>query len=235
MGGLELRSLALLIGGHPSLSPELRVGKAIEEMGVGADGDMEVGRVILAELERFEAVDDQWFCHRVFGPVLMLKEETVSPESGDLVADGHGCNMEVAGDLAVSGAGDDEGEELAVDIGSFEPVGGGKGLGAEGTGAMQALEPLNLLGLDLAGEEPHLLEGPSDWVGVEATAWVRAVGWLEGCTKDRHTHSVRQGAGQKHSSRHNQFAWTAWDGSLDYLLVPGRVSPGQTRFEARES
>ena len=95
---------------------------------MSANGEVEVERVELAELERFEAVDDEWLGGSGLGAVSLEKQQRVPAEPRGVGHDGGGGAVLDAGDLAVAGAGEQripgEGEEL----GALEPVAGGEGL-----------------------------------------------------------------------------------------------------------
>jgi hypothetical protein len=58
----------------------------------------------------------------------LVEEEAVASETLDLVLDGGGGDRELAGDLAVCGAGQGPEEQGGEEVGSFEPVGDVKGL-----------------------------------------------------------------------------------------------------------
>lgn len=97
-------------------------------MRVGAGGGVEVDRDVLGALEGLEAVDGDGLGRGVLGAQALVEEQAVAAQALGLAQDGGGRDGEVAGDLAVGGAGDEASEEAAREVGAFEPVGGGEGL-----------------------------------------------------------------------------------------------------------
>ncbi len=114
--------------GHPSLPSKLRVGEGVEEVRLRPDGHMEVHRVVLAELERLEPIDNERLFDGSPRTVELLEEQAMTAEPLDLAGDGGGGDPELAGDLAVGGAGEGPVKEEREQIGATEPVGGMEGL-----------------------------------------------------------------------------------------------------------
>ncbi len=125
---LELRAALLLPGRHAALAAELGVGEAVEEVRVGSDGRVEVHGRVLAELEGLEAVDDERLGQGALRAEALVEEQTVAAEAFDLAQDRGGRDVELAGDLAVGGAGEQAQEELARQVGPAQPVGQREGL-----------------------------------------------------------------------------------------------------------
>ena len=73
MTRLELLAAELLARGHPALPPQLGVGEGVEEVAVGAHGQVGVEGVVLAVLEGLEAVEDEGLAGP--SPRLVLREE----------------------------------------------------------------------------------------------------------------------------------------------------------------
>ena len=89
---------------------------------------MEVDGRVLAELEGLEAVDDERLGQGALGAQAFVEEQAVAAEAFDLAEHGGGRDAEVAGDLAVGGAGEQAQEELARQVGPAQPVGQREGL-----------------------------------------------------------------------------------------------------------
>jgi hypothetical protein len=128
VSSLLLLALTSLPVRHPSLPSKLRVGECVEEVGLRPDRHMEVHRVVLAELERLEPVDDEGLLNGSWRTVELLEEEAVTAEPLDLAGDGGGGDPELPGDLAVGGAGESALKEGFQEVRAAEPVGGMEGL-----------------------------------------------------------------------------------------------------------
>jgi hypothetical protein len=135
--------------------------------------------MILAELERLEAVDDNGFSGKSFGPVDLLEEKAVTAEAFDLVLDCRGVDVQFPGDLPVGGAMEGPVEECQEEVGAFEPVGGGEGLRGEGSTAVEALEALDRVGMTLPVVEAGFLVPPALGIPVEGAVWAWAEGRFE--------------------------------------------------------
>ena len=85
-------------------------------------------RVVLAELEGLEAVDDERSDRRdlVYHPG--MQEDAVSAESCDMPVDGGWGDVEGTGDLTVGHAADGHHEDLGVEKRELLPVRGGESL-----------------------------------------------------------------------------------------------------------
>ncbi len=128
ISSLLFLALSPLPIGHPSLPSKLRVREGVEEVRVRPDRDMEVRRVVLAELERLEPIDHEGLPNGSPRAVDLLEEQAVTAEPLDLAGDGGGGDPELAGDLAVGGASEGPVKEEREEIGATEPVGGMEGL-----------------------------------------------------------------------------------------------------------
>ena len=82
---------------------------------------------VLAGLEAAEPIEDQGFSGNP-GAEPLVEEQAVASESLDLTLDGGVGDAELLGDLAQAAAAADAEEELAVQVGPFEPVVGGEAL-----------------------------------------------------------------------------------------------------------
>ena len=144
---LQPLALALLGLGHRAAAAHLAVGEVDHEVGVLLDGQVMVEGPVLGLLEGDEAVDDELVDR--FGRLheLGVEEQAVAAEAAELAVDGRGGDVQIPGDLAVGHAAGGLGQQLREDVGSFEPVGGGEGLGAEGAAAVEAEKPLDTVGL----------------------------------------------------------------------------------------
>ena len=106
-----------------------------------------------------------------------MEEEAVTAQACKVVVDRAGGAAEDSSDLAVGGAGDGVLVNFDEELGSFEPVGCGKGLRGEGPTAGSAAESLDGVRWFESGEGAELLEGPGVGLGVmESAGWVGAVG-----------------------------------------------------------
>jgi hypothetical protein len=88
--GLELGTAAPLTPAHAPAAAQLGVGEAVEEVAVGADREVEGGGVVLAVLERDEAVDDQRLAERAAGTMELVEQQAVAAQAGGLGGDGGG-------------------------------------------------------------------------------------------------------------------------------------------------
>jgi hypothetical protein len=83
--GLELFTPGLLFGRHASLAPQLAVGEPEDEIGVFLHAQVEMKRIVLAELKRLDPVDN----HRIGQPhvfdTLAVIEHAVSPQARELI------------------------------------------------------------------------------------------------------------------------------------------------------
>ena len=198
---LELCSPGLLCPRHASLASQLGIGEGIEEVGVGADGEVEVEGEILAELEGFESVDDERFVE-VRG-VETLEEQAMTAETFYLAHDRRGSDVEFACDLTESGAAEGSMEEHGQEVGELEPVGGGEGLCGEVAVAVEAEEPLDAMGLGVTRVEACPFVRPAAWVPMEGTCGIRAMRRSKGWSPVAHDRDLKQNSGQMHSSKHN--------------------------------
>ena len=133
------RATALLPGGHAALAAQAGVGEGVGEVTVGADVQVQVERVVLAEGEALEAVDDQ----RLAEPGERLACRSSASRSRQWRPSRAAWRIRravgaagLAGDLAVAGAGEDAMEQRLQQLGALQVVGGGEGLRAEGGAAV---------------------------------------------------------------------------------------------------
>jgi hypothetical protein len=84
--------------------------------------------VVLAELERFEPVDDEGLLNGSWMTVELLEEEAVTAQPLDLAGNCGGGDAELSGDLAVGGARESPVEEERKQIRATQPVGRMEGL-----------------------------------------------------------------------------------------------------------
>jgi len=98
---------------------------------------------VLAVFEGLEAVDHDFRRWRTVLHDLLVEQEAVPAEAGDVPVDGLGADLEIARYLAGSHASGDLGDELGIEVGEFLPVGSGESLGAEGASTGFACEPLD--------------------------------------------------------------------------------------------
>src|SRR5262245_13818931 len=132
---LELLTPLALERRHAALAPQRRIGEAIEEVRVLPDQDVEMKWEVLAVLEGLEAIEHDRFLDP--GPVLVLEQETVAPEPGDLVLHCRRADPDLASDLPKTRAGEDPVEKRSEEIGPSEPVVGCEGLATEASPAVQ--------------------------------------------------------------------------------------------------
>jgi hypothetical protein len=93
---------------------------------------MEVARVVLGILERFEPIDDERLLEKSSVTETLLKKQTVATESFSLAHDGHVRNAELLSNLPEGGAGEDSKKEAIEYTRMPEPVRGGESLITEG-------------------------------------------------------------------------------------------------------
>jgi hypothetical protein len=99
-----------------------------------------------------------------------MEEHAVAAEPGEVVVDRAGGAAENPGDLAIGRSGDGVLVDLDEELGSFEPVGGGEGLGGEGPLAGLAAESLDGVRWLEAGKCAEFLEGPGVGLGLVESA-----------------------------------------------------------------
>ena len=156
----SLLAALLLERRHPAFATQLAVGEIDEKVRALLHGHVVVDREVLAELEGLEAVDDHFGRRRCLCHQLLVQQEAVPAEAGDVAVNGGGGHAQVPGDLPVGHASGDLGEDEGAQMGAFLPVGCAEGLGAEGAPAVQAGKPLDTLGGCLSLEVSRALEGP---------------------------------------------------------------------------
>lgn len=181
--GLELAAAAFLLSGHGSLAPQRAVGEVQDHPAIGGNGEIEVEREELGELEGFEAIDDDGLPEHGSLEEGAVKEEAVTAGAAEVAQDGRVGDAEETGDLAdarsLGGEPCDQGKEIAP----AQPVGRGEGAGGEAStagGAAEALEAVLVAGAHV----DSLSWGGPTGVGYEAGAVdVRAVGRVEGANR----------------------------------------------------
>ncbi len=82
----------------------------------------------MAGLEGAEAVEDERLAGGGAGAEPLVEQQAVAPEALDLALDGGVGEAELAGDLAVGGAGEGAEEQGPEQLRALEPVAGGEGL-----------------------------------------------------------------------------------------------------------
>jgi len=190
MLSLKFRTSILLLPGHSPFSTKLAVREVQEELGLGLHGYIEVVGVILAVLERLEAVDDDCLRGQISPPGLRVQEQAVPAEAREVAIDGFGGDTQLTGHLSSTHATDGFHEDSGGDFWEFLPVSGGKGLCREGDTACTATETLYAPLVTRALIEPGSLEGPGSAkvLMVHALA-VGAVRWIPvGCELCEHVH-----------------------------------------------
>src|SRR5262245_19382973 len=158
---IQRLTTALLGRRHGPFAAQAGEGHAVDEVTVGADCQVQMERMELAEGKAFEPVDDQRLRAFWWWTVMVEVEQGMTAEPGGLAHDGAVEGLGFAGDLAVAGAGQDTVRHRAQQPGFLEVVGGGEGLGAEGGATVTTAEPGNDLRLGLAGEGPEVDPVPS--------------------------------------------------------------------------
>src|SRR5215471_8621286 len=134
------RHIQLPVGPPPA--PPVRGGiEVVHEPGVRSHRSPDPQGVVLTADERLEViVDDRLGEGREKGQRSSLKEEGVPAEALGHPSDARLGTVERAGDLAVSGAGDEAGGSPQEELGALQVVGGGEGLAGAGALAGKAVE-----------------------------------------------------------------------------------------------
>ena len=140
---LEPAAPTFLRVGHPALPAQLAVGEVEEEISGLVDCHVVVEREVLTVFEGLEAIDDDLACGRSISHHLLVKQHTVSGETGQVSIDGAWTDLQVPGDLSIGHAADGLHQDGCVDVRSFLPVSGAECLGAEGSLAGLAGKPLD--------------------------------------------------------------------------------------------
>jgi hypothetical protein len=168
---------------------------------MGPDGEIEVKGVVLAELEAFEAVNDERFGD-LLGAVESLKEQTMASQPFDLVHDCRGSDGEFVCDLTEGGAGEAAEEYGGKQIGLLEPVGRGEGLRREETMAEVEPKALDAMGLCITEMETCLLEVPVSGVVMGSTFGIGAERWPPSMSVRIHGRIERQESEKVHLPKH---------------------------------
>jgi hypothetical protein len=122
---LEQGSFQLLRGSHRTTASELRVIEPIDVVG-GPDQEVQVERPVLAVLESPEAVQHQRLARCRPGSQTFVDEQAVTTESLAQPLKGAVGDIQLTGDLAKGGAGEQAVEKRLEEVSSTEPVGGGE-------------------------------------------------------------------------------------------------------------
>src|SRR6185503_1385722 len=201
-----------LPGTHGAAAPQLGVGEAMEVVALLADGEVELGRVVLAALEGAEAVEGEWLSELAPWPELFVEQQALAADAGREAHDGLGRDAELAGDLAEPGAADQPVRHGEQEPGLLQPVVAAEGLGGEVTPAVTALEPLNPVGCGVPAEEAGADPGPRTGCRVMVcTGRVGAEGGPEPRGRDRHAAGSPQVPCPLQSNEHNASIWSRPD------------------------
>ena len=88
--GLELGTASALPPAHATAAAQLGVGEAVKEVAVTAHREVKGDGVVLAILERDEAVEHQRFRERAAGTMERMEQQTVAAQPGGVCGDGGG-------------------------------------------------------------------------------------------------------------------------------------------------
>ena len=131
MPPLERLPAPLLAFGHAPFAAQLGIGERVQEVGAGANKDVEVAGIVLAVLEGLETIGDQGFVDGSPVAESLLEEQAVPAQPRDLAHDRGGGDRQLAGDLPETRASHRAQKDRGEQIRPFEPVGGLEGLVAE--------------------------------------------------------------------------------------------------------
>lgn len=140
---LQLNAPLLLVLGHSPLPAQLTVSEVNEEVSPLFNGNVVVDRVVLAELKRFEPINDNFMNVWAVLHHPVVKEKAMAAQAGDVPIDGLGRNHQIACDLSVGHPSGGFHDDLGVQFGELLPVGSGECLGAEASIAGFASKPLD--------------------------------------------------------------------------------------------
>lgn len=139
--------------GHAAFAAQGGVGEAEEELGLGADEDVQVGGEVLGAFEGLEAVGDEVFGEGEGGGETGMEGEARPAEAVQAVLDGGRGAREMAGDGGEGFAFGDGAEDLGEVQGALGVVVQGEGGSGEGRMAGGAAEPRD-------EAVPDCVEGP---------------------------------------------------------------------------
>src|SRR5262249_61891749 len=104
--GLEVPRATGLASRHRAAAAQLRVGEAIEEVGVTPRRQVERRGPELTELEADEAIERQRLVNRSARPQALVEEQAVAAEARGLEQGGGGGGAEIAGGPGGAGGAD---------------------------------------------------------------------------------------------------------------------------------
>ena len=191
---LELQATLLLMRRHTSFPAQLTVGEVDEEVGSLLHRYVVMERIVLAELEGFEPVDDDILNRRCRFHEASVQQEAMSTEATEMPIDRFGRHTKITCDLPIGHTANSAHEDPGIELGQSLPVGRTEGLTTEGASAMQTCKPLDAVRFSGSIVETDLLESPIvrqslvvNTVGVWA---VRRVPISELCVADKHIRPV---------------------------------------------
>ena len=144
------------------------------------------------------------------------RADNAGRETTGLVQDRGVHAVERGGYLSESGTGIGLAEDLLLEIGTLEPVGGPEGLGREAASAGEAAEALDAVGRGSPSMEAVADPGPTESPVVEVAPWRRATGRAE-------VTFVEQGVGSHAEARASSVPTSRAD------RIPGRSHSGAVR------
>lgn len=109
--------------GHPPFPAQLAVGEVDEEVRPLLNGHVVVEWIVLAELERLEAIDDDFIDWRAVAHHLVVEEQAMPAQAGDVSVDGFRGHSQVTGDLPVGHPSGGLHDDQWVQVWAFLPVG----------------------------------------------------------------------------------------------------------------
>src|SRR5262249_55061603 len=143
---LELATPPPLASGHRTAATQLRVREPADEVRVLAHHPVELGRAVLAPLERAEAVEAERLGELGLPAEPFVEELAVAPQALGHRHDGLGRAAVLAGELAEAATVGQRVERLREELRALEPVVGAKGLGRAVAPAVLTAETLDALG-----------------------------------------------------------------------------------------
>jgi len=125
---LQLPAPTFLVRGHPAFAAQLAVREIDQEIRSLLNGQVVVDGEILAELEGLESIGDDFVDRWALFHHLVMEEQTMTAQAGDVSVDGLRRYLQIPGNLSVGHSSGGFHDDLGIEIGALLPVGCGEGL-----------------------------------------------------------------------------------------------------------
>ena len=129
---LELLAPSFLHLCHAALASQFAVGEVNEKVGALLNRNVMMHWIVLAVFEGLEAVDNNFGGGFTVLHEIVMQQDTVAPNAGDVPINSLWADLDVPGNLAAGHAADGLHEDELVEVWALLPVRGGESLGAEG-------------------------------------------------------------------------------------------------------